>query len=305
MVTYMRANEKFTIELANIAKCLNSIVNNFKCLIFCEGNIDINEDFEFKIEVISMPGTKYKRLLYLLRNDNSEYYISVDNDITGNLYEINKFVNKVINENIDVAWGIIQAKPQNKLICKLVAIDKIISHYYIRPFLWKYNKGISIPGQLFIIKRNAFKGKLLDIDTFLDDLALGTYVSLNKSDLNILIYKNILGFEIPNNSFKGLWIQRARWADGYSTVLKGVESETERKLVKIHGLAYHTNWVLNIILIIATYILNPIVSLIYILIIASIISKFNIKLFVSAILYQFIFPIFHLRWLYCLIKKLV
>lgn len=305
MVTYMRIDEKFTIELANIAKGLNSKVDSFKCIIFCEDNINIDDDFEFDIEVICMSGTKYKRLLYLLENDNSEYYISVDNDIIGNLPKLEEFAIKVINESIDVAWGRIQAKPQNGLICKLVAIDKIISHYYIRPLLWKYNKGISIPGQCFMVKREAFKNKLMEIDTFLDDLALGTYVSLNNDDLNVLISKNILGLEIPNDKFKGLWWQRSRWADGYSTVLKGVKSKKERELVKIHGLAYHFNWILNMLFIFGTYTVNPIIALIYILIIASIISKFDVKLFISGILYQFIFPIFHLRWLYCLIKKLV
>lgn len=304
MVTYMRSNEKFTSELIDIGNCLGNIFKDFKCIVFCDDKFDTS-NINFDIQFVIKSGTKYSRLLYLLENDSSEYYISIDNDITGNLEKIQEFVQTIVKNNIDVAWGIIQAKPQKELISNLIIVDKIISHYYIRPILWKYNIGISIPGQLFVIKTDSFRGKLKRIDTFLDDLALGVYVNLNAKNLEILRSKEILGLEIPNSTFKGLLSQRERWADGYFSIFNNISSRDEDKLIKIHGLAYHMSWLLNYFNIYMLYQLNSIFSIVYITLISFFITRFNIKLLPYGLLYQLIFPFFHLRWLFCFIKKLI
>lgn len=300
LVTYIRKTENFTYELVEIGNFLKKEFENFKCVLFSEGKMNISKEVNFPIEHINMPGTKYRRLKYLMKEDDSYFYLSLDNDIKAELENLKKFINYIINSDIDIGWGKIMANSNPKFISKFVEVDKILSHYLIRPLLWKSGYGISIPGQCFMLKRESFNGKLLDVDTFLDDLALGLYVNMNCKKLEIYQSKKILGYEEPNDSFKGLWKQRCRWAKGFSTIIKGVKGYKEKQLVTIHGFTYHLLWIINWLMMLYFFLVNPLISAIYLSIITLLITRCRIDIFIFGLLYQFIFPIFHIRWIYCL-----
>lgn len=300
LVTYTRKKEKFTEELVKMGNFLNREFGEFKCILFSEANVIIPKNAEFEVEQIYMEGTKYRKLIYLMENDDSYFYISVDNDINAQLDNLKEFVYGMINDDADIGWGKIMANPKSNFISQLVGVDKILSHYLLRPILWKSGWGISIPGQCFMLKRKSFKGKLLDVDTFLDDLALGLFVNRHNKELKVFQSKKILGYEEPNDSFQGLWKQRSRWAKGFSTIIDGVKDPVEKKLVSIHGLSYHALWIINWINMILFSFVNPIVSVVYILFMAVLLTRGQVGRLIYGIIYQFVFPIFHMRWMYCL-----
>lgn len=304
IVTYTRSTEGFTDELDRICKAFyEKYDNRFKIVICCEEYFQI-DDKEYLIEFMEMGGTKYRRLISLMEKDDSCYYLSIDNDITGNIGELLNFVDEMITKDYEVGWGRIRAKKQNSFISNMVAVDKLLSHNIIRPLLWKLGVGISIPGQVFCIKGESFRGKLIELDTFLDDLALGLYVNINKCRKYVIA--NILGEEEPNGKFSGLWKQRSRWAIGYSTILKAVRDKKEyRSKVIIHGVSYHFSWIVNWLIIALLAIFVWPLSVVYVLVIGALISKQNMSLLLYSVIYQFFFPIFHIRWGITLIVEIL
>ncbi len=304
LVTYTRDEEYFTDELIEIGNMLSSNHKCFKCIVFVEKKLKFSDKIKFKIEQKYMEGTKYKKLIKLMEEDTSDFFISIDNDIKGNIKKLKKFMLEIVNSDYDIGWGKIIAIPEKDLISKLVSIDKILSHYLIRPILWKMGIGISIPGQCFVIKRQIFKGKLLEIDTFLDDLALGLYLNINKRQISSYYSSEVLGYEKPNTTFNGLLRQRSRWAEGYRTIISGVKTLKEKNLIILHGIAYHTLWIINWGAVLALiYFTNVWNALIYMLIIGILITFGNLRIIGYSIIYQLIFPIFHLKWLWCLFFK--
>lgn len=304
LVTYTRSEERFTDELDKIAYSLYSIYkNDFKLVICCERKIEMNLK-PYCVEQIELSGTKYSRLIKLLEQDNSEYFLSIDNDITGNMSELLAFVDSMIKGKYEVGWGRIQARSPKEFISNMVAVDKLLSHNLIRPFLWKTGFGISIPGQVFCIRGASFRGNLMQLDTFLDDLALGLYVNVNHS--RKFVTSSILGFEEPSSKFINLWEQRKRWAIGYASILKGISDNKEYSLkVSIHGFSYHFLWILHWVCLAALVLNSWWLAFIYVLGIAFLISRKDMFIFLYAIIYQLVFPIFHIRWGASFFKEII
>lgn len=295
LVTYTRSTEGFTDELDRISKAFyEKYKNDFKVVICCEQYFQIS-DKDYLIEFMEMGGTKYRRLISLMEKDDSKFYLSIDNDITGNISELLNFVDEMKTKDYEVGWGHIRAKRQSGFISNMVAVDKLLSHNIIRPLLWKLGAGISVPGQVFCIKGESFRGKLIELDTFLDDLALGLYVNINKSRKYVI--STVLGEEEPNSKFAGLLKQRSRWAIGYSTILKAVKDKKEYKnKVVIHGLSYHLSWLLNWVIIVLLALMFWPAAIGYVFLISVLISKKDISMLFYSVIYQLVFPIFHIRW---------
>lgn len=304
LVTYTRAGELFTDALDDIAKAVYGLYGReFKMIVCCEQTIKLPKR-DYEIQMVKISGTKYRRLINVMDNDNSEYYLSVDNDITADIANLKIFIKEMIDNNIDVGWGKIKANHPSGFISKLVAVDKELSHNIIRPSLWCTNYGISIPGQVFCIKGSTFRTKLINLDTFLDDLALGLYVNIN----NCSKYRtnNVLGYELPNSTFFGLWTQRERWGIGYASILKAVKFIPEYRIrIIIHGLCYHVTWLLNWILIYNFSVYSILFGFLYYIIVSFIISGFRLDLLIYSLAYQVVFPLFHIIWGLSVIKELM
>ncbi|MDE7432118.1 MAG: glycosyltransferase family 2 protein [Lachnospiraceae bacterium] len=295
LVTYTRSTEGFTEDLDRISsEFYKRYRDKFKIVICCEKYFDIRGT-KYDVEFMEMSGTKYRRLISLMEKDDSKYYLSIDNDIAGNISELLDFAHIMLRDDYEVGWGRIRAKRQKGFISNMVAVDKLLSHNIIRPLLWKFDVGISIPGQVFCIKGESFRGKLIQLDTFLDDLALGLYVNINGSKKYVI--SAVLGEEQPNSKFVGLWKQRSRWAIGYSTILKAVRDKKEyRNKVIIHGLSYHFSWILNWLVIISLVLLFWPSAIGYMFLISILIARKDVSLLFYALVYQLVFPIFHIKW---------
>lgn len=304
LITYTRSSEGFTKALDQISCALyERYKERFKVVICCEKKFEVLEK-PYEISFMEMEGTKYRRLVCCMEQDDSRYYLSIDNDITGRIDELLNFVETMMEQNYEVGWGRIKAKRQQGFISNMVAVDKLLSHNIIRPLLWKLGIGISIPGQVFCIKGESYRGKLIDLDTYLDDLALGLYVNINHSRKYII--STVLGEEMPNSRFKGLWMQRSRWAIGYSTILKAVKNRKKyRNKVIIHGISYHFSWILNwLVYLLSAYIWRP-MAVAYGIVISLMIAGKDLRMIFYTLIYQVFFPIFHIRWMIILFRELL
>ncbi len=301
MVTYIREQEKFTTELAHIAHILHTSNLHFRCIVYSEKELLDLPVEAFSLEQRIMKGTKYKKIIDLLHTIESDYIISIDNDIKAEEINILKLIDETIKLEADISWGKVYSREPKKFISKLVDVDKLLSHDLLRPMLWKFNIGITIPGQCFIIKSKTYKNMLISGDTFLDDLALGLYSAKNK--LKYFILNETVAYELPSTSFKDLLNQRKRWAIGYRQVLflKGL-TKADKTLVVIHGLTYHGLFIINIFFITMLFVLNPLYSFIYLLITSILIARNRLSMVGYTILYQLIFPLFHVQWIKSLLK---
>lgn len=302
MVTYLRDSEYFTEELREIAQSLSNLfAGEFKVVICCSGSCSVNEtDYDFPVELFHCAGTKFNRIFSFIRNDNSKFYLSIDNDIKGNISAIKSFMSDMVQKSYDIGWGKIVSAKRNTLVSNLIAIDKLLSHYIIRPLLWKCRCGISVPGQIFCLKGESFRDHSFDFDTTLDDLAVGLYVARHL--VSRLQVNSILGYETPNVSFGGLCAQRKRWACGYAAILSATHDLTGKGLLLLHAFSYHFLWLFHWAVLFYLFHFGPLYSLAYMLF-SSVIMTFHApKFLVYGIVYQLIFPIFHLIWVIEMIK---
>lgn len=302
MVTYLRKNEVFTSELVQIANSLiKEFKDDFKIIVFSDEKKEEQIAECLPVKIIPQKGTKYKRLSTLMHEESAELYFSVDNDIKGNSDAIINFLKTMINNDYDLGWGRIRSAGVCGLVSSLVAVDKLLSHNIIRPVLWNIGCGISIPGQIFCIRKESFKDCFFNLDTYLDDLAIGLYA--RRHNKKILADKNILGFENPNTTFSTLFLQRARWASGFVSLFCGVSDYKDKVLIAIHGIAYHFLWLIYYGILYTTASFFSIwSSLVIFFIITLVISIKDIRLLGYVVLYQVLFPIVHIKWGIELIK---
>lgn len=303
IITYLRASENLNENVKLIINTLKMKYLQVKIVFFVDKDRgDIIQQLDIPYEIVNLPGTKYRRLKRVVDSEEDSILISIDNDTTIIPEPFLEFISTFLDTGKDIGWARIKALKQKSFISRMVSVDKLLSHTIIRPFLWKLKIGISIPGQLFVIRNNTFCKKLLDVDTFLDDLALGLYVSLHLKELNTFMSRKVIAMEMPKTAFRDLCIQRKRWAKGYYTICKGIKGKKTRKLIAWHGFAYHFSWILNwIIMIVLGFIWWPI-SLLYLFVMAALISRKDIKYYFDSIVYQLFFPIFHIVWIINFLK---
>lgn len=308
VVTYLRDNENINQNILLTINALQEKFNsNLSIVIFINDtrkNIDTHL-LNIPYNIVKLSGTKYVRIKSLLNKEDTkenEFLLSIDNDTTVINDQFLNFIEKCINGDIDIAWGRLKTSSDNSFIEKMITIDKLLSHHIIRPFLWKFNCGISISGQLFFIKTKSFNNKLLQMDTFLDDLALGSYVSLHQKELKILIDNSIIATEEPKTSFSDLYIQRKRWAKGFFSIISRTKNKKIKNLLKIHAFSYHFLWIIHWIIISLLATINITISLLYFLFISFIITYKDKKYYLLSLVYQIFFPIFHIIWFFYVLK---
>ena len=302
IVTYTRLQETLTQELIEIGNRLQK--SNYKVTMewYSETETALPSSANFEITQNVVKGTKFRKLTHLLDNKNYDYVISLDNDVEANFLGLLKLIDQTIEGDYDLSWGKVYSRNVSNLTSNLVKVDKLLSHNILRPTLWKFNLGITIPGQCFLLKVEAFKSKLSKTDTFLDDLSIGMCAAKNK--LSYLYSQDVVVHETPSYSFKGLFKQRGRWSMGYKQCLSCVTLTTQdKRLLHIHGLAYHVLPVIHLALLMVLLAIHPTWFVLLLLITALTISSSNKKSVFFAVIYQLVFPIFHIHWLIEFLKE--
>ncbi|WP_289048885.1 glycosyltransferase family 2 protein [uncultured Psychrobacter sp.] len=304
IVTYLRDDEVLTTELIDICKYIKSIYPNTSLELY-SSSIDEKKypqvESLLPINYRFQRGTKYRKLLKTLNSTDYEYVITLDNDISANKKNLLKMINDTIEEKYDIAWGKIYSRNLTNMVSKLVMVDKLLSHDILRPLLWRAKIGATIPGQCFILRTKCFSNRLPLTDTFLDDLSIGAFTV--KNSLKYYYFKRVIAYEIPSYTFKDLLNQRKRWAMGFKQSLscKTLTRKNE-KLLWIHALTYHLIPIIYWISLIVLVFVCPIIAAILIFLVSIILSSSNLNYIIYAMLYQIIFPIFHVAWLITFLK---
>lgn len=301
IVTFLRENETISEDFHIFCKEMYNTFDS-ELLIFC----DTPPEFNFSscwAQIITLPGTKYKRLLAVPSYTRATWILCVDNDVSCNRTSVIQFLSQIFKSSCDAAWGKLDAAPATGLIAKLVKIDKWLSHGILRPLLWKSGLGITLPGQLCLFRKGILESEHYVQDTFLDDLAFG--LKLRIIGARVITTSDILGLEAPKCTFSGLWKQRKRWADGFASVFKDAKCGRERLLVLIHGIVYHGLWILGWSVIVFLASVTPLLSLLVLMFLSCLFAKGKIEDIPVACCYQLIFPLLHLRWFFCMLCRLL
>lgn len=293
IATFISNNEKDNKDFFNFIKVIQKNIN-IETIVFTDYRIDINEKYEIK-QIIKSNITKYKRIMQLIERAESNNILCIDNDITIDFEKLNEFINEFINNNYDLAWGKIKTTSTKGVVPKLIRIDKNLSHDFIRPFLWKAHLGISIPGQIFMLKRDSFLGELPDVDTVYDDLTLGMIARKNR--FKFYYSKSFLGSESPKGNFKNLIKQRIRWSKGMAqSIYNGIKNKM-LKFVLLHAFMYHLLWLPYYVLLVIISKNNIIGSTIIFITTAILLAEYKKSDLFWAFCYMLIFPIIHSIWL--------
>lgn len=301
IVTFISNNEEVNYNYIEFIKQVSKIFS-IEALMFTDKKFE-NIPIIIK-QIITKDFTKYSRIMNLLNETSNDYILCIDNDIELETKSIVFFIKEFIESNCSIAFGKIEADFANNIISYLVKIDKNLSHNYIRPFLWKYKIGISIPGQIFAIKKSAFLGKLPQIDTVFDDLTIG--ICAKKNLMSVFYTLRILGREKPKATFIELAKQRIRWSNGYFECI--VNNKKDKQiifLIYIHGFFYHLLWIPAWLSLYSMFQIHYIIGIIFGIIIAWMLANKKWKDIIWGIVYFFTFPLFHLIWLGTLIKNIV
>lgn len=251
-------------------------------------------------EEISPSSTKYTRILSSLKISSHENILYIDNDITPDIFGLKEFITECRSDS-DLYFGRIAAKESKTFTGNLIQVDKTISHKIIRPLLWGIGAGISLPGQIFMLRRGKFLHDLPEGDTVFDDLALGICAVKNK--YTVQRSKLTLGYERPSESFCTLIKQRIRWAMGYYEQLEMSRRSSIFPLVLLHGLAYH---ILSPLFVPVLYMtLNGGIFFAVMVAVCLCVSEFRLSRLVYSAAYFVVFQAVHAVWLAALLKNFV
>lgn len=298
IVTFVSQNEGKSDEFIDLVKYLSDyfVVETF---MFSDHTMKIDG-----INVITSSNTtKYMRILYAINNCKNKDVLCIDNDIIPDKHEILEFIKQVIDSDYGLAWGKIRAQKINSIVAKMIDIEKRMSHDYVRPLLWDKGLGISLPGQIFMINALKFNEILPKVDTVYDDLLIGVTARIN--NISYLYVKNILGYEKPNVSLKGLLRQRIRWAKGLAETIQNTRETKGLKFVLIHGVSFNLLWLPLYILILSLFSCNHIIGLTVYYVYVLLLARFKISELFTAIIYTFAFPIVYIVWFLAMIYYLL
>lgn len=300
LVTYLRNSENLTPNIQKAFDTLCNIYPDVKLVVFVGQQRHLDMSYYKSYQVINMDGTKYARLRYLMSVSGNEQIVSIDNDTNIVAENFASFIIKCKICDADIAWGKISTTKQKGFIANLVCVDKCLSHDTIRPLLWALGVGITIPGQCFFMKAN--DRFFSQMDTFLDDLEIGLFVNTHRSEIKVLYVPSIIALEGASRTAKELFNQRKRWAKGYLSVLNNVKTTREKRLVILHGFCYHLEWMVFFLCFFSMLITHPAAALIYLTMRTLFICRHGLSLFCYALAYQFIFPLFHIKWILSLLE---
>lgn len=294
IVTFISKSEIFNPKIFSFYSQIKQDFDTSELIIFTDKNINQSQISEPDVhEICDNGATKYKRILKALTIAKSDMILFLDNDISPDLQQLRVFLENY--DDADLCFGRIGVTNAQKITEHLVRIDKYISHGFIRPLLWRCGIGVSVLGQIFVLKKDIFKKILSQNDTVFDDLSIGACAKEN--NCKVQISKMILGTEKASRNLKTLFKQRIRWAQGYSETLDNYRNTKAFPFVIIHGIAYHAVFPCLSILLLLSAVKYPITALILWCLLCIVISAKHIKEFPFALLYTIVFPLVHMVWL--------
>ena len=304
IVTFISGTERLNHHIIGFYRFISKQLDHCELVIYSDEKVLEQKRIadENIREVYGNAISKYKRIIDSLTSCRYEHILFIDNDIKIDFAELSQAILQC-PDDADLFFGKISVSSTNTFTEHLIKIDKILSHNIIRPLLWNMNVGISIPGQVFIMKRKSFINVLRQYDTLFDDLTIG--ICAKENNMTVKHTKAVLGNEKPSANIKTLIKQRIRWAKGYSQTLRFNKNSRCFHYIVIHGAAYHVS-VAAIDLIEAILLMySPCISAVLFMLILVTLSDSDIKEFPYVLAYMLVFPVIHSVWLTTLIKDYI
>lgn len=296
VVTYLRGEERLTPELVDIGNRLHHRYPGLVMELYVESTGPFPAPgAEFPIRVTHVSGTKYRKLLDALQGTDHRYLLSLDNDIAADIPGLLSLVRQTVGGDFDLGWGRVHSRRVSNFISRLVEVDKLLSHTVLRPLLWRFHLGGTIPGQCFLLKVASFQGRLPGTDTFLDDLSIGLHAA--KHRLRYHYAREVVAFELPSYSFAALWRQRLRWATGFRQCLSCASlTRQDRRLLWTHAFCYHLLPIVHVGALAALAPHAPLTCAGWLGALALAITRRRPRALGAALAYPILFPIFHVGW---------
>lgn len=301
IVTYLRARETISLNFKKVIDAFQR--DNLLKGVIVFSDVTRNDISSGWSLYVDNGRTKYARLKQLISQNWGDYLLSIDNDMELDFLKAKHFCEEFISSDSAIGWGLVGVSNRGSL-ADIIAVDKILSHNYIRPILWKFHWGISVPGQFFIFRCNDYIGKILPEDTFLDDLQIGLITNCAK--FKVFHPKILIGREAAKETISTLLQQRKRWANGYASIVRTAFhlSLQHFSLVVVHGFFYHCFFSCLLGFLILLFICHPIIACICYVSLIFILSGGKIGLLKGACIYSVCFPIIHLYWGWHVISNL-
>lgn len=303
IVTFVSGNESLNRNIIGFYRYISQDLDNCELIIYSDHELlEKNGISDENIrEAAGGATTKYMRIMDSLSSSRYDHILFIDNDIRTDFKLLKKAV-MTCPDNVDLCFGKIAVSSTDTFTEHLIKIDKILSHNIIRPALWDLNIGISIPGQVFIIKKKKFKNVLRLYDTLFDDLTIG--LCAKESNMTVKRVKAVLGSEKPSANLRTLIRQRIRWAKGYSQTLRFNRDSKCFRYIVIHGAAYHGSVAAVDVVEALLFRCSPCVASAVLVFILFSLSNWKIMELPYALAYLLVFPAVHSLWLITLIKEL-
>lgn len=176
-----------------------------------------------RVEVIAVPcGTKLSKIRRLADQIAADLFCICDPDLT-----IDETACRVVLERAMVevrvgkevvAFGIVEGRDDGSFLSRVVAVDKWLSHCFLRRFLWAWGIGITLPGQFLIVSSGLLRSLEPGVDSYLDDLYLG-WIAWERG---VCVHRVpvVVGQEDSRTSWLSLLTQRCRWMLGLACLFR-------------------------------------------------------------------------------------
>ena len=251
-----------------------------------------------RVDVVTVPrGTKLSKLRWLADQVSADLLCICDPDLTVDeaccRLVLGRAAAEVRNGAEIVAFGVIDGRDDGTTLSRVLALDKWLSHRILRPCLWAFGVGITLPGQFLIVSPSVLRSLSPVVDSYLDDLYLG-WVAWSR---NIRVHRVpvVVGVEEPRRGWWSLLAQRIRWMRGLACLFGHlVTNPTAMFLLSVHFLAYHGLPVLALALTLSLVFVNPTLAFGLFIGLAVILSITSRRSFFTAITFLAVFPAIHL-----------
>ncbi len=243
------------------------------------------------------PGTKLSKLRFIASRVTTEMVCICDPDLRvahdGCIAVYDAAWAEHRHGKTVVAFGAVEAECAPGLLGQLIAVDKWLSHRFLRPTLWRLGIGITLPGQFLIMSSSVLHRLNPRLDTYLDDLYVGFLCRRLK--VSVCRDSRIVGHEASRVTWTGLIAQRIRWMKGFMQLVWHLAAEPGAlPLLAVHFLAYHGLPLIVLTVTCALCLNGPLFMIGWLLVIAILLSAAARCSLPAAIAYMTVFPLVHL-----------
>ena len=248
-------------------------------------------------DVIEVPaGTKLSKLKSLAPLAGDEVVSICDMDMDLNIDTAVTLVAAALKSQQTgkpiVAFGVIEAWCGSSMLGKVLAFDKWISHRVIRPALWNWRIGVTLPGQFVVVPAAVINAVPAGLDTYLDDLCLGLVA--REAGIDVCRSSIVVGSEEGRCGWAGLLMQRLRWMKGFMSLLAWHRCRPKAILfLLIHFVTYHAVPMLLFLVGGILLLMSPIYGAILLLLIASCGAYASGQPTAAVLVYMLVFPLLH------------